>query len=133
MSPVANLAVIFTFMLIMLEAFQFGQRYGIANRSFYAISPGLIETAIAIPGLFNASDVPYFDKNLLPHRVTTYLSGELFPTFSEYDVAFFYYVPTTKMLCTSTYCQGVTIRLVVALTPWLDYDKRLSFEISEQP
>lgn len=126
----ANLAVMVTLLIAMLEAFQFGWRYDLINRTFYGLSPALIQVAIAIPGFYNDQEVPFYDQSQLQNEIVAYLDKHLYPEFPSYELGFHYYDPDDGMLCSDGYCQGVVVRIIAPLTSWLDYDEQLSFEIT---
>ena len=128
----ANLVASLSLLLAMLSAFRFSYRYGLVNRAFYSLSPSIVETSIALPGFDNSSDVPFFDPDLVLQAVGTYLEERLFPEFTEFTLRLSYYDPGSGLLC-SSYCQGLTTRLVVALGMGFDYDEQLSFEIKATP
>jgi len=128
----ANLLLALSCLLIFLEAFQFGFRYGLVNRTFYALSPSLIETAIATPGLKNGSSEPYFEKIILESIVIEYLRHEFNPHVKKFTVGFYYFSPESEFLCTSVYCQGVAISLKTLLIADLIYQETLTFEIIKQ-
>jgi hypothetical protein len=128
----ANLLMALSFLLIFLEAFQFGFRYGLVNRTFYALSPSLIETSIATPGLKNGASEPYFEKIMLENIVIEYLLSEFDPHIKKFTVGFYYYSPNSEFVCTTSYCQGVAISLKTLLIGDFVYDETLTFEIIKQ-
>lgn len=128
----ANLLLALATLLVFLEAFQFGFRYGLVNRTFYAISPSLVETAIAIPGFKNAATEPYFEKLMLESAVVAYLTHEFEPHVKRYTVGFYYFDPDSRYLCTTSYCQGVAISLNALLVADFHYRETLTFEIVKQ-
>jgi len=128
----ANLLLALSCLLIFLEAFQFSFRYGLVNRTFYAISPSLIETSIAIPGFKNSATEPYFEKLTLERNVVAYLTNEFVPHIKQYTVGFYYYYPDSQYLCTTAYCQGVAISLSTPLVADIFYRETLTFEIVKQ-
>jgi hypothetical protein len=73
---------------------------------------------------------PYFDQQLLETRVIDFISGELFPTFKTFDISFYYYEPLTEVICLSSYCSAVRIRLACVINPFFDYNRILRFEIT---
>jgi len=106
----ANIAVVFSLLIVALNAFQFVNKYGLASRSFYSIGPHLVETAVLIPGFDSEALVPSFDHPRLKEAVIVYLSELLFPELDEFTLSFYYYDPHNSMVCASV-CQGVTIEL----------------------
>ncbi|MFA5235604.1 MAG: hypothetical protein WC399_01930 [Bacilli bacterium] len=127
-----NLAIPLSLLLIMLEAFQFTFRYGIASRAFYSISPHVIEQGVAWPGFQNEQDEPYYDSERLEASVRAFLAERLFPELDEFQLGFHYYVAGTGMLC-SEYCQGVIIKIKAPLLSWYDYEAQSSYEIQANP
>ncbi|HAK05643.1 MAG TPA: hypothetical protein DCM23_02930 [Firmicutes bacterium] len=127
----ANVAVALSVLLIMLEAFQFGQRFSVVKRTFYSLSPHVIESCIAFPGFNNQSEEPFFDKDLMRENIPIYLKDNMIPTIETFQVSFYYFELENNMICHSDYCQGVTINLIVPITGWFDYEEQLSFEIKE--
>jgi hypothetical protein len=123
-----NLALSMSFLLIMLEAFQFTFRYGIVSRTFFSISPRVIELGIAWPGFNNDQDEPYYDDERLEASVIAFLEEGLFPELSEFKLSLHYYEPDTGMLC-GEYCQGVVIKIAAPILSWYEYEAQCSFEI----
>lgn len=126
-----NILMALSCLLLFLEAFQFTFRFGLVNRTFYALSPSLIETCIVIPGLFNQSEEPYFDQAMLEQRTVKYLQDELKPHINSFTLSYYYYVPSSRLLCMSEYCQGVAIALRAPLVLAIEYQQTLTFEITK--
>ncbi len=123
-----NVLLSFSFLIMWLNAFMFTIRYGEINRAFYGLSPGLIETCIATPGVNNNESEPFFIKPQLEDDVVTYLMREL-NNFNSFTVSFYYYVPTTRMYCSGDYCQGVAIKLQSRVNSFVKYEQKLQYEI----
>lgn len=119
----------FLVLLFVLETFNLTYTFGGINRTFLALTRGVIEIAVYDLVTPQGSYIPYFEESVLQSAVCVYLSKNLSRYTDHYEIAFYYYVVIDQSICTTGNCDGVQIHLQTEIGSLLEYDKFLRFEL----
>jgi len=119
----------FLVLLFVLETFNLTYSYGGINRTFLALTRGVIEISVydlvTPQGLYQ----PYFEEAVLQSAVCDYLSDNLSNYTDCYQISFYYYQVIDQSICMTGQCDGVQIHLETDIGSLLAYSKVLRFEL----
>jgi len=119
----------FLVLLFVLETFNLTYSFGGINRTFLALTRGVIEISVYDLVLPDGNYQPYFEEDVLQVAVCDYLSENLSNYTDQYHISFYYYRVSDQSICTTGDCDGVQIHLQTDIGSLLEYSKILRFEL----
>jgi hypothetical protein len=119
----------FLVLLFLLETFNLTYSFGGINRTFLAITRGLIEISVHDLVLPQGEYRPYYEQSVLQSAVCEYLSENLANFTDKYEISFYYYNVIDQSICMTNQCDGVQIHLKTEIGSLLEYSKTLRFEL----
>ena len=125
------MVVIFIALFITVFCFNFFmisyQMNGI-NHLIYSVPLSLFETSINLLNL-EEDTVPYFSKENLENKLTSYFSYGMQRYVNDYKLDFYYYNPSNHSFCTTNKCSAVEVTLKTELMLNYLYEKIFYYEI----
>ncbi|MCX5775401.1 MAG: hypothetical protein NTV44_03450 [Firmicutes bacterium] len=119
----------FLVLLFVLETFNLTYSFGGINRTFLAITRGLIEISVYYLAMPQGNYQPYFEQSVLENAVCEYLCENLSNYTDKYEISFYYYDVIDQSMCMNGHCDGVQIHLKTDIGSLLEYSKTLRFEL----
>lgn len=119
----------FLVLLFLLETFNLTYSFGGINRTFLAITRGLIEVSVHDLALPQGDYHPYFEQSVLQSAVCEYLCENLANYTDKYEISFYYYNVINQSICMDNHCDAVQIHLKTEIGSLLEYSKTLRFEL----
>jgi len=119
----------FLVLLFVLETFNLTYSFGGINRTFLALTRGVIEISVYDLATPLGTYQPFFEEAVLQSAVCDYLSDNLSHYTDRYQISFYYYVVSDQSICTTGKCDGVQIHLKTDIGSLLEYSKTLRFEL----
>ena len=122
--------MIISFFVVVLSFNFFMMSYQIngINRLVMSAPLSLYETAI---NLFNIDEEigPTFDKEILEDNITSYFSFHMPRYTSNYDLEFYYYIPSNHSMDMSDDAKAVEVTVEASLILFHRYQKTMYYEI----
>ena len=122
--------MIISFFVVVLSFNFFMMSYQIngINRLVMSAPLSLYETAI---NLFDIDEEigPTFDKELLEDNITSYFSFHMPRYTSNYDLEFYYYIPSNHSMDMSDDAKAVEVTVEASLILFYRYQKTMYYEI----
>ena len=122
--------MIISFFVVVLSFNFFMMSYQIngINRLVMSAPLSLYETAI---NLFDIDEEigPTFDKEILEDNITSYFSFHMPRYTSNYDLEFYYYIPSDHSMDMSDDAKAVEVTVETSLILFYHYQKTMYYEI----
>lgn len=122
--------MIISFFVVVLSFNFFMMSYQIngVNRLVMSVPISLYETAI---NLFDVDEEygPTFDKEILEDNITSYFAFHMPRYTSDYELDFYYYLPTDHSMDMSDEAKAVEVTLEATLILFYHYQKTMYYEI----
>ncbi len=122
--------MIISFFVVVLSFNFFMMSYQIngINRLVMSAPLSLYETAI---NLFDIDEEigPTFDKEILEDNITSYFSFHMPRYTSNYDLEFYYYIPSDHSMDMSDDAKAVEVTVEASLILFYHYQKTMYYEI----
>ena len=122
--------MIISFFVVVLSFNFFMMSYQIngINRLVFSIPIALFETAINIFEIDEETG-PTFDKELLEDNLTSYFDFHMPRYTNDYDLDFYYYIPSDHSLDMSDEAKAVEVTVDATLILFYHYQKTMYYEI----
>ena len=122
--------MIISFFVVVLSFNFFMMSYQIngINRLVVSVPISLYETAINMFDI-DEEEGPYFDKEILEDNITSYFAFHMDRYSSDYDLDFYYYVPSDHSMDMSDEPKAVEVTLDTTIILSYHYQKTMYYEI----
>lgn len=122
--------MIISFFVVVLSFNFFMMSYQIngINRLVVSVPISLYETAINMFDI-DEEEGPYFDKEILEDNITSYFAFHMDRYSSDYDLDFYYYIPSDHSIDMSDEPKAVEVTLDTTIILSYHYQKTMYYEI----